>query len=218
MEQTDPGHASCGSRIPLPHVPHTLAVSRRRISPEIGRRSRRLAQAVRTLQRFEVRGRSCRPVPPVSRRPADVGICRYFVPPVAVQSRRVPRRSLASRLQRPTSPRTRGVVPVLEAAPAEGTHTIRARAVEGWRPSAAGHSHNHRSWKSSLEVMPNTCECEGGPWAAPFGMQWLGARGCCGVRVRVIDIAFFGLEGRHPCWSASFPAPGAAARPWIRYR
>jgi hypothetical protein len=29
-------------------------------------------------------------------------------------------------------------------------------------------------------------------------MQWLGARCCCGVRARVIDIAFFGLEEDFP--------------------
>ena len=50
----------------------------------------------------------------------------------------MPHGSFASRLQRAHFDPGRGtLVPVLEPAPAEGTHTIRARAVEGWRTSTA---------------------------------------------------------------------------------
>jgi catechol 2,3-dioxygenase-like lactoylglutathione lyase family enzyme len=35
-------------------------------------------------------------------------------------------------------------------------------------------------------------------------MQWLGARCCCGVRARVIDIAFFGLEEDFPAGARLF--------------
>ena len=38
----------------------------------------------------------------------------------------------------------------------------------------------------------------------PSGMQWLGARCCCGVRARVFDIAFFGLEEDFPAGARLF--------------